>query len=52
VENEQTWRRLLEMGCDLAQGYWISRPLPAAQFMQWLIESGWGLAVPRKAGSA
>jgi diguanylate cyclase (GGDEF)-like protein/PAS domain S-box-containing protein len=52
VENEQTWRQLLEMGCDLAQGYWISRPLPATQFMQWLIESGWGLAVPRKAGSA
>src|SRR4029079_5819130 len=28
VEDERTWRRLAGIGCDVAQGYWISRPQP------------------------
>jgi EAL domain-containing protein (putative c-di-GMP-specific phosphodiesterase class I) len=36
VEDEQTWRRLQELGCDSAQGYWLSRPLPAESFERWL----------------
>ena len=28
--------RLTELGCDVVQGYHISRPLPAARFAQWL----------------
>ena len=36
VETEAQWKRLVEMECDLAQGYWISRPLPAEQLMEWL----------------
>ncbi len=43
VENEETWRMLASLGCDLAQGYWISKPVPAAAFLQWLEESQWGL---------
>jgi diguanylate cyclase (GGDEF)-like protein/PAS domain S-box-containing protein len=43
VEDELTWRRLSEMGCDLAQGYWISKPLPAEDFLAWLVETFWGL---------
>ena len=43
VEDEQTFRRLGEMGCDLAQGYWISKPKPAADFLQWLVETFWGM---------
>jgi EAL domain-containing protein (putative c-di-GMP-specific phosphodiesterase class I) len=43
VEDEATWVRLGEMNCDLAQGYWISRPVPAAPFMQWLRDTSWGL---------
>ena len=43
VEDELTWRRLGEMGCDLAQGYWISKPLPAEDFLAWLVETFWGL---------
>ncbi|HKO56221.1 MAG TPA: EAL domain-containing protein, partial [Thermoanaerobaculia bacterium] len=41
VEDEETWRVLREMGCDLAQGYWISRPVSAEGLMQWLEETGW-----------
>jgi len=43
VEDAETMRRLEEMGCDLAQGYYISRAVPAAQLMTWLTENSWGL---------
>ena len=43
VEDEQMWHMLADLGCDLAQGYWISRPLPAADLMQWLRKTSWGL---------
>ncbi len=45
VEDAETLQRLKEMGCDLAQGYWISRPAKADDFMQWLTDTSWGLAV-------
>ena len=32
IEDEATWRRLRAVGCDAAQGYHLSRPLPAAEF--------------------
>ena len=28
VESHEAWRRLEELGCDLAQGFYVSRPLP------------------------
>jgi EAL domain-containing protein (putative c-di-GMP-specific phosphodiesterase class I) len=37
------------MGCDLAQGYWLSKPLPAAELMQWLMDSAWGLNIHKSA---
>jgi diguanylate cyclase (GGDEF)-like protein/PAS domain S-box-containing protein len=43
VEDAITWRRLADLGCDLAQGYWMSRPLPAEDLMKWLVETSWGL---------
>jgi len=46
VENPETLIRLTEMGCDLAQGYWISRPASAEVFMQWLVDTSWGLKPP------
>jgi EAL domain-containing protein (putative c-di-GMP-specific phosphodiesterase class I) len=36
VEDEATWRRLQQLGCDSAQGYWMSPALPAKDFASWL----------------
>ena len=35
VETEIQRRILLEQGCDLAQGYLFSKPLPAEEFVAW-----------------
>jgi diguanylate cyclase (GGDEF)-like protein len=31
VEDEATWERLIELGCELVQGYALSRPVPALE---------------------
>lgn len=33
VESQAVWDRLAQMGCDHAQGYHISWPLPAEQLL-------------------
>jgi diguanylate cyclase (GGDEF)-like protein len=40
VESDETWRRLRALGCDVAQGWLIGRPLPAADFATWLNRGG------------
>jgi EAL domain-containing protein (putative c-di-GMP-specific phosphodiesterase class I) len=53
VEDQATRRRLAEMGCDLAQGYELCRPLPAHRCAQVLRDMPGPLApVTRLAGSA
>jgi EAL domain-containing protein (putative c-di-GMP-specific phosphodiesterase class I) len=39
VETEDEWRLLRQIGCDYAQGYFIARPMPAADFSDW--HSSW-----------
>jgi len=39
VETQRTLDRLAAMGCDRAQGYHLSRPLPANEVERWLDES-------------
>jgi EAL domain-containing protein (putative c-di-GMP-specific phosphodiesterase class I) len=36
VETQEVCEILTAMGCDEAQGYWFTRPLPASEFEQWL----------------
>ena len=43
VESMETWTFLREPGCDLAQGYYLSRPLPAAALEQWARTAPWGV---------
>jgi len=45
VENAEALQKLKDFGCDMAQGLYISRPLPAAELQEWLAKSSWG---PRK----
>jgi diguanylate cyclase (GGDEF)-like protein len=33
VEDQATWQRLAELGCDQAQGYYLSPPVAAAQLL-------------------
>ena len=43
VESWETWTFLRELGCDLAQGYYLSRPLPAEALEQWARTSSRGI---------
>jgi EAL domain-containing protein (putative c-di-GMP-specific phosphodiesterase class I) len=36
VEDEATWDLLAAFDCDAAQGYYMSRPLPAQDLEHWL----------------
>ncbi len=36
VESQAAWNRLQALGCDVAQGYYLSRPVPAEQLTEWL----------------
>lgn len=36
VETGEHWRQLAEYGCDTAQGFYLSRPLPADELTTWL----------------
>ena len=36
IENENIYNQLKQMGCDIAQGYYIAKPMSAEDFDQWL----------------
>src|SRR6478752_5420274 len=36
VETQEAWERLREMGCDLAQGYFLARPMAPEHATAWL----------------
>lgn len=36
VEDERTWRLLHAAGCDVAQGWFYARPMPAEELVTWL----------------
>jgi predicted signal transduction protein with EAL and GGDEF domain len=35
VETEDMWNRLRELGCELAQGFYVARPMPADDVLAW-----------------
>ena len=39
VEDQGTWERLVAMGCDQVQGYYLSHPIPASELTSWLTDS-------------
>lgn len=43
VEDRETWEKLTLLGCDAAQGYYMSRPLSPEDLVTWLRESPWGV---------
>jgi EAL domain-containing protein (putative c-di-GMP-specific phosphodiesterase class I) len=36
VETEEDWNQLSVLGCDIAQGYFISRPIPEEKVLAWI----------------
>jgi EAL domain-containing protein (putative c-di-GMP-specific phosphodiesterase class I) len=38
IEDQATWDVLHVLGCDIAQGYHLSRPLPSRELTPWLLE--------------
>ena len=45
VESAEVWERLKAMGCDSAQGYYMSKPLTPEKFTEWMQSSPWGHAL-------
>lgn len=45
VEEAETYQRLAEAGCDLAQGYHLSRPMPAVEITKWIEARGGAAAI-------
>ncbi|WP_395018610.1 EAL domain-containing protein [Dongia sp.] len=38
VELKEDWELLRRLGCDVAQGYFVAKPMPAAAFPDWVAE--------------
>ena len=38
IESAQAWRLLREMGCDVAQGFRVARPMPSEAATAWLLD--------------
>lgn len=42
VETQAVYDRLCKLGCDSAQGFYMSRPMPKGEVERWLASSEWG----------
>lgn len=51
VEDRETWEKLTLLGCDAAQGYYMSRPLSSVDLLKWLCESPWGISASESTSS-
>jgi EAL domain-containing protein (putative c-di-GMP-specific phosphodiesterase class I) len=48
LESEDTLSKLAALGCDMAQGYCLSRPVPADELTDWLEEASRRVSKPRR----
>lgn len=44
VESKEAMDRLMEFGCDIAQGFFLGQPITVENFNQWIIDSHWKIA--------
>ncbi|MBX2860554.1 MAG: EAL domain-containing protein [Vampirovibrio sp.] len=44
VEDQQTLRALQLLGCDMVQGFYMCKPIPAEDLTKWLLNSEWGVS--------
>lgn len=51
VENPETLRLLHTLGCDLVQGFFVSRPMPYDELIRWLGSSAWSAKQRPRASS-
>jgi diguanylate cyclase (GGDEF)-like protein len=49
IEDAATGAALAELGCDVAQGYAIARPMPVDDFLDWLVQPHRPLLDPERA---
>ena len=45
VESQEAWDKLRKLGCDSAQGYFMSKGLPAEKLMEWIQTSPWAAQI-------
>jgi diguanylate cyclase (GGDEF)-like protein len=38
IETQEQYQALVDMGCEIGQGYWLARPMPASTLIDWLSE--------------
>jgi len=52
VESREHVSHLAELGCDIGQGYLYSKPLPPAEFVEWIVQqSSSSVQSPRSLGN-
>ncbi len=44
VETEEVWNTLASLGCTIAQGFYLSRPVPPDELQAWLLERAGAVA--------
>ena len=49
IEDQDDWNFLSHLGCDVGQGYFIARPMPAADVVGWI--SAWGARTGTRLGT-
>jgi EAL domain-containing protein (putative c-di-GMP-specific phosphodiesterase class I) len=52
VESAEVWDRLADLGCNVAQGYFLSRPKPADELAAWMADSKAAAMIAARRGAA